>query len=70
MTRSRTAAGLLVCAICLVGCGRYGPPERRPAPSMPPVSAAGSGTSSGLPAEAEQCGDPDSKAEAPAETPE
>jgi len=66
MMRSWMAAALL---IGLLGCGRYGPPERRPVPSAQPtpaVSAVSAGDTAGA---AEECEDPETKAEAAAEVP-
>lgn len=56
--------------IGLLGCGRYGPPERRPLQSPQPASAPAPSVSkvSEIGA-AEECEDEETKAEATAEVP-
>lgn len=65
MQRWMTAALL----IGLLGCGRYGPPERRAVPSTPPTPAVSAGGAVDTTGSAEECEDPETKPEAATEVP-
>jgi len=52
--------------IGLLGCGRYGPPERRPVQSPAPAASVSKASEVGA---AEECEDQETEAEAAAEVP-